>query len=80
MGKSFKKTPIFGNEAESDKPAKAQANKALRRAVRVRLHTLPIEEDPEVILPLIRELSNTAAFPKEGKAYQGTLVKQQMTK
>lgn len=81
MGKTFKTTPIEANtKAESDKPAKVYANKALRRAVRIKLHNLPIEEDTDVILPIAKEVSNVNDFPKDGKKYVGKVIPQTMRK
>jgi hypothetical protein len=81
MGKSFKTTPIEANtKAESDKVGKVHANKALRRAIKVKLHTLPIEEDSDVILPVTKEVSNVYDFPKDGKKYVGKVIPQKMRK
>ncbi len=72
MGKSVRKTPIFGiTMAETEKKDKRLANRRFRRVVRAALEADCNAE----ILPLLREVSNVWGFDKDGKSWQGDWVK-----
>jgi len=71
MARSRKKTPIFPNTCEeTEKDEKRKANRALRRAVRVELDKA---QDPEivdeVVMPEMREVSDSWTWGKDGKRY-----------
>ncbi len=63
MSRSRRKTPIHGNAADSDQPFKHYAHRCLRRAVRLALH------HGKETMPLLREVSNVWAMPKDGKGW-----------
>ncbi len=63
MSRSRKKIPIVGNAGHSDKSGKRAANRSFRRATKIAL--VGLEED----MPLLREVSDTWNFPKDGKHY-----------
>lgn len=65
MSRSYRHTPVIGNGADSDKPGKVKANRALRNHVRRTLHTCLDFEG--LVLPHLREVSNVWDFPKDGK-------------
>jgi len=71
MARSFKKTPIFSSTcAETEKQEKRKANRALRRKVNVELDKVKdVETAEEIILPEMREVSDTWTFAKDGKRY-----------
>ncbi len=66
MARSRKKTPIGGNAiARSEKYDKQKANRKLRRSVRE-----AVAAEAEV-LPLLRQVSDTWTFNKDGKQWFG---------
>ena len=66
MSRSKRKTPIHGMTcARSEKQDKRFANRALRRIVKVRLHTR-VDLDA-VSLPVMREVYNVWSMAKDGK-------------
>lgn len=68
MSRSYKKTPIFGiTKAKSEKEDKRIANRALRANVRTILDSCDDYED--LIIPIIREVSNVWGFAKDGRRY-----------
>jgi hypothetical protein len=62
MSRSHRSTPVAGYCADSDKPAKVFAHRALRAAERQAL-----ARDPEGAMPLPRETSDVWNMPKDGK-------------
>ena len=65
MSRSRRHTLIFGiTTSRSEKDDKRQANRRLRRRVRVELRVKQWER-----LPLLRELSNVWSFDKDGKRF-----------
>ena len=60
MSHSRRKKPIFSLWASSDKPAKQDANRQLRRAIR-----MAVAAELE-LMPELRELSDEWDFPKDG--------------
>jgi len=71
MSRSRKKTPVFPNTCEeSEKIEKRMANRALRRAAKVELDKA---QDPEmideIVMPEMREVSDTWMWGKDGKRY-----------
>jgi hypothetical protein len=68
MGKSFRKRPIIGNAADTDKYDKQQANRRLRHKLRQQVKTMKTitYEKP---LPILREVSDEWSFNKDGKHY-----------
>lgn len=70
MSRSFRHTPVIGNAcAASDKPGKQIANRALRMHVRISLRNCLRSDDgfDNLVVPLLREVSNVWDFPKDGK-------------
>ena len=70
MSRSFRHTPVIGNAcAASDKPGKQIGNRALRMHVRISLRNCLRSDDgfDNLIVPLLREVSNVWSFPKDGK-------------
>ena len=66
MSRSFRHTPVIGNAcAASDKPGKKIANSALRARARTALASCRDFDD--LVMPLLREVSNVWSFPKDGK-------------
>lgn len=64
MSRSHRHTPITGNTvAASEADDKRRASRTLRHAVR-----LALAEDAE-LMPLLREVSNTYRFAKDGRHY-----------
>lgn len=76
MSHSHRKNKIFGNvkNADSEKKDKTNANKKLRRLVKVR-----IARQKET-LPLLKEISNIWSFAKDGKQYWANAEKKDMSK
>jgi hypothetical protein len=71
MSRSAKKHPIHGvTAAESEKWDKRQAHKALRTQTRIHQRAILSEERP---VPLLREVSDTWTFAKDGKRYSGRI-------
>ncbi len=65
MARSFRHVPIIGACSHTDKPAKVNANRALRRRIR---QALDITTDFDaLVLPIVRENSDVWDFPKDGK-------------
>ena len=70
MSRSFRHTPIIGNAcAASDKPGKQIANRTLRMNVRMCLRKClrDCADFDNLVVPLLREVSNVWSFPKDGK-------------
>lgn len=64
MARSRRKTPVRAvTSSESEKSDKAASHRKIRRSVR---QIVPIE--PDAVLPLERELTNTFSMAKDGKA------------
>jgi hypothetical protein len=64
MARSRRKTPVRGiTTSESEKSDKAASHRKIRRAVR---QIVPVE--PDAVLPLEKELTNTFSMAKDGKA------------
>ena len=69
MGKSFRKTDIIGHGGTSDKYSKRIANRVLRKKTK-----MLIKRDPESeIFPVMREVSDTWSFNKDGKGWFGDI-------
>ncbi len=70
MSRSFRHTPVIGNAcASSDKPGKQIANRTLRTHVRMTLRKClrNCADFDNLLVPLLREVSNVWSFPKDGK-------------
>ncbi|CAN5617202.1 hypothetical protein BH11CYA1_BH11CYA1_44160 [soil metagenome] len=70
MSRSFRHTPVIGNAcAASDKPGKQIANRTLRMHERICLRKAMLSCDgfENLVMPLLREVSNVWSFPKDGK-------------
>jgi len=65
MSRSYRKSPCRGFCADSDKKGKQLANRKLRSKVRNILHYRYREED--LILPVMREISDLWDMAKDGK-------------
>jgi hypothetical protein len=65
MSRSYRHSPFIGHAAHSDKPGKVIANRTLRAASRQALANCRDFDD--LIMPLLREVSNVWSFPKDGK-------------
>ncbi len=66
MSRSFRHSPYCSNAcASSDKPGKEIANRTLRTHVHMAL--LNCADFDNLVLPLLREVSNVWSFPKDGK-------------
>jgi hypothetical protein len=65
MSRSYRHSPFKGNGANSDKPGKIQANRTLRFAVRQAINSC--RDWDNLVVPLLREVSNVWDFPKDGK-------------
>jgi hypothetical protein len=64
MSRSRRRTPIFGiTTSDSEKQDKREANRRLRRAVRLAL------DAGDEVLPHLREVSNVWGFAKDGKRW-----------
>lgn len=76
MSRSYRKNKIVGNvkNADSEKKDKTNANKKLRRLVKVR-----IARQTET-LPLLKEISNIWSFAKDGKHYWEGMTKKDSSK
>lgn len=76
MSRSYRKNKIIGNvkNADSEKKDKTNANKKLRRLVKVR-----IAKKTET-LPLLKEISNIWSFAKDGKYYWAGMTKKDSSK
>ena len=76
MGKSFRKTPIFGNTtAESEKKDKRLANRIFRRHNRQYLRV-----DPDRLWNNINEALNAYSMAKDGKNYWDDVPEKYMRK
>jgi hypothetical protein len=63
MARSKRRTPVRGaTTSESEKSDKAASHRKIRRTIR---QIVPIE--PDAVLPLEKELTNTFAMAKDGK-------------
>jgi hypothetical protein len=71
MARSHKKNPHFANTYDdTEKDDKRFANRKLRRAVKVKLAKVTLEEEEEnLVLPEMREVSDIWLFDKDGKRY-----------
>jgi len=76
MGKSRRKTPIFSNGGGSEKDDKRIANRKLRRKSKSLLKNF----HENIIMPIIREVSNVWLMNKDGKHYWGDVSKKDMRK
>ena len=67
MAHSYRHSPFIGIAvgADSDKEGKVRANRALR--VNVRSALSGCEDFDALVVPVMREVSNAATFPKDGK-------------
>ena len=65
MARSYRHSPFIGIASHSDKPGKALANRCLRTHHRDAIKTCRDFDD--LMLPLLREVSNVWSFPKDGK-------------
>lgn len=75
MSHSYRINKIVGNTCKtSEKKDKTNANKKLRRLVKVR-----IARQTET-LPLLKELSNIWSFAKDGKHYWAGMTKKDSSK
>lgn len=76
MGKSFRKTKIFGHCKGSEKQDKRKANRMFRRLTRILLQS---QDDP--ILPVnLNEISDIRGFNKDGKRYLRNATERDMRK
>lgn len=67
MSDSKRKTAIAGiTAARSEKQDKRYANKGLRRVAKT---TIPKTHSDELMLPILREVSNVWDMKKDGKQY-----------
>ena len=69
MSRSFRQTPIQGNGRGSEKLDKRFANRSLRRLTTVALNA----GREEILLPILRDVSDPWCFNKDGKSYFGDL-------
>lgn len=69
MTRSYKKVPIFGIAATSDKKDKQFANRRLRHKVKMGFWDLRL-----------RDISSTWAFAKDGKRYWANAPKKALSK
>lgn len=67
MARSYRHTPIMGNCSHSDKPGKVKAHRSLRANVRMAFANCRDYDD--LIVPILREVSNVWDFPKDGKHF-----------
>lgn len=66
MSRSYRHSPFLSYScAESDKPGKIFANRSLRAASRATL--AGCNDFDDLLMPVIREVSNVYTFPKDGK-------------
>ena len=77
MGKSFKKTKIFGNtSSKSEKEDKRICNRALRSKVKQQIKY----GDPEAPFPTQEEVFAIWSMSKDGKGYWKSASKKDMRK
>ncbi len=70
MGKSFRKRPIIGNAADTDKWDKQKANRNFRHKLKQQLKNIPDELiHGKKVLPELEEVSDNWSFNKDGKQY-----------
>lgn len=69
MSRSYRRHPIHGLAADSDKDDKRRARRLWRRRCRQLISSTPPEELDDLILPALRELSSVWDFAKDGKVY-----------
>ena len=69
MSRSYRRHPIRGLAADSDKDDKRRARKVWRRRCRQLISVTPVEELEDLILPALREVSSVWCFAKDGKVY-----------
>jgi hypothetical protein len=75
MSRSRRHTPIFGiTTGDSEKQDKRQANRLLRRQVRLAM------EARKEVLPHLREVSNVWCFAKDGKSWWANPTARHMRK
>ena len=65
MSRSFRKNPVFGIGSGSEKSCKRSANRRLRSVTNSILKTK--YEDEDLVLPVLREVSNPWSMAKDGK-------------
>ena len=65
MGKSYRKTKIFGNASNSEKKDKQWCNRKIRHRVRKKLK----DGDFDAPMPLPNEVHNIWSMAKDGKHY-----------
>lgn len=65
MSRSYRHSPFTGICSHSDKPGKTLANQRLRSRQRDAIKGCRDFEN--LIVPLLREVSNVYSFPKDGK-------------
>jgi hypothetical protein len=67
MSRSYRHTPIFGTTGcPSEKLDKQKANRALRKAAQKSIRR---RGSDELVVPVIREVSDVWCFGKDGKSY-----------
>lgn len=76
MGKSYRKTKIFGNAGGSEKQDKRWCNKKIRHKVREQLE----DEDYDTPMPLPNEVHNVWGMAKDGKSYWPEATEKDMRK
>lgn len=65
MARSYRHSPFMGFCAHSDKPGKVIANRRLR--ARVRQAIVNCRDFDNLVVPVLREVSDVWDFPKDGK-------------
>ena len=76
MGKSRRKTKIFGNAGYSEKKDKRLCNRMLRKKVREKLH----KEEYDAEFPLPNDVFNIWSMGKDGKHYWRDAADEDMRK
>jgi len=76
MSRSKRRTPIFGHGGGSEKWDKREANRKLRRKSKSLLKSI----NENVIMPLMREVSNVWSMNKDGKSYFNKATEKDMRK
>ena len=76
MGKSYRKTKIFGNASGSEKKDKQLCNRKIRHKVRQQIE----EGDFETPMPLPNEVYNEWGMAKDGKSYWKDATERDMGK
>lgn len=78
MSRSIRKSPFIGNCSTSDKPGKVLANRALRARARQTLYNCCDLDN--LVMPVLREVSNVWSFPKDGKSRIARLSADELSK